>query len=193
MNFQKILLAGMTAVSLLGFRETDNKTSYKRFFNREIGGQVHVVIIKSTYELKVYDQDGWFGTYPVVFGSKSLGDKMMEGDRKTPEGTYHIASKRPHEKWDKMMLIDFPLKSDFDKFNQRKANGLVPKNAKLGGGIAIHGTWPHDDMAVDLFQNWTNGCIALKNEDVDELYDMLPVGTTITIIKEDKDHEYQDN
>lgn len=193
MNFQKMLLAGMTAVCLLGFRETDNRTSYKRFFNREIGGPVHVVIIKSSYELKVYDQDGWFGTYPVVFGSKSLGDKMMEGDRKTPEGTYHIASKRPHEKWDKMMLIDFPLKSDYDKFNQRKASGLVPKNAKLGGGIAIHGTWPHDDMAVDLFQNWTNGCIALKNEDVDELYDLLPVGTTVTIIKEDKNHEFQDN
>jgi len=193
MNFQKILLAGMTAVSLLGFRKTDHRTSYKRFFHREIGGQVHVVVIKSAYELKVYDQDGWFGTYPAVFGNKSLEDKMMEGDRKTPEGTYHIASKRPHEKWDKMMLIDFPLKSDFDKFNQRKASGLVPKNAKLGGGIAIHGTWPHDDMAVDLFQNWTNGCIALKNEDVDELYDMLPVGTTVTIIKEDKNHEYEDN
>jgi lipoprotein-anchoring transpeptidase ErfK/SrfK len=48
-------------------------------------------------------------------------------------------------------------------------------------------------MAVDLFQNWTNGCIALKNEDVDELYDLLPVGTPVTIIKEDKNHEYEDN
>ena len=62
---------------------------------------------------------------------------------------------------------------------QRKAKGLIPRNAKIGGGIAIHGTWPHDDMAVDLYQNWTNGCISLKNEDVDELYDMLPVGTTV--------------
>ena len=60
MNFQKMLLAGMIAVSLLGFRETDNRTSYKRFFHRQLGGQVHVVIVKSTYELKVYDQDGWY-------------------------------------------------------------------------------------------------------------------------------------
>jgi murein L,D-transpeptidase YafK len=186
MNFKKMLLAGMIAVCLLGFRETDNKTSCRRFFHPELTGTVYVVIVKTTYELKVYDQDGWYGTYPVVFGSKSLGDKMMEGDRKTPEGTYHIASKRPHEKWDKMMLIDFPLKADFDKFNQRKAQGLIPKTARLGGGIAIHGTWPHDDMAVDLFQNWTNGCIALKNEDVDELYDMLPVGTSVQIVKEEK-------
>jgi lipoprotein-anchoring transpeptidase ErfK/SrfK len=63
----------------------------------------------------------------------------------------------------------------------RKAKGLIPKNAKIGGGIAIHGTWPHDDIAVDLYQNWTNGCIALKNEDVDELYELLPIGTQVLI------------
>jgi murein L,D-transpeptidase YafK len=186
MNFQKMLLGGMTAVSLLGFRETDNRKVNKRFFHRQLTGDVTVVIVKSNYELNVYDQDGWYATYPVVFGSKSLDDKMMEGDRRTPEGVYHIASKRPHEKWDKMMLIDFPTKADMDKFNERKSRGLIPKNAKIGGGIAIHGTWPHDDMAVDLFQNWTNGCIALKNEDVDELYSLLPVGTSVTIKKEEK-------
>ncbi len=186
MKSRKLLLGAMIVFSLLGFRETDNKTSYKRFFHRQLTGAVTVVVIKANYELKVYDQDGWFGTYPAVFGSKSLDDKMMEGDRRTPEGTFHIASKRPHEKWDKMMLIDFPTKADLDKFNQRKAQGLIPRNAKIGGGIAIHGTWPHDDMAVDLYQNWTNGCISLKNEDVDELYDLLPIGTTVEILKEEK-------
>ncbi len=183
-NFQKLVLAGLLAVSILGFRAIDHRAANKRFFNRHLGGEVYILVIKSTYELKVYDQDGWYSTYPVVFGSKTLDDKMMEGDRKTPEGTFHITSKRPHEKWDKMMLIDFPTKPDLDKFNERKAKGLIPRNAKIGGGIAIHGTWPHDDMAVDLFQNWTNGCIALKNEDVDELYDMLPIGTRVTIVKE---------
>lgn len=187
MIFQKMGLAGMVAVSLLGFRNTDNRTSNKRFFHQQLAGTVYIIVFKSTYELKVYDQDGWYGTYPVVFGSKSMDDKMMEGDRKTPEGTFHIASKRPHEKWDKMMLIDFPTQTDIEKFNERKAKGLIPKNAKIGGGIAIHGTWPHDEMAVDLYQNWTNGCIALKNSDVDELYDMLPVGTTVTIMKEEKE------
>ena len=81
------------------------------------------------------------------------------------------------------MLIDFPTPSDYEKFNERKIKGLIPKNARIGGGIAIHGTWPHDEHVVDLYQNWTNGCIALKNEDVDELYDMVPVGTKVTIEK----------
>ena len=44
----------------------------------------YIIIDKSDYELKVYDEDGWYATYPIVFGSKDLGDKMKEGDRKTP-------------------------------------------------------------------------------------------------------------
>ncbi len=185
MKVQKMTLVGMAAVSLLAFRDAGSKnSSHKRFFHHRISGEVSVVILKESYELKVYDQDGWYATYPVVFGSKSLDDKMMEGDRKTPEGVYHIASKRPHEKWDKMMLIDFPTQTDLEKFKERKDKGLIPRNAKIGGGIAIHGTWPHDDMAVDLYQNWTNGCIALKNEDIDELYELLPIGAQVVIRKE---------
>jgi murein L,D-transpeptidase YafK len=186
MNVKKMILAGLAALSLLAFRDADSgiRSSHKRFFHRRLAGDVHVLVLKASYELKVYDQDGWYATYPVVFGSKSLDDKMMEGDRKTPEGVYHIVSKHPHEKWDKMMLIDFPTATDLEKFKMRKAKGLIPKNAKIGGGIAIHGTWPHDDIAVDLYQNWTNGCISLKNEDVDELYDMLPIGAQVVIQRE---------
>jgi murein L,D-transpeptidase YafK len=185
MNVKKMILVGLAAGSLLAFRDagTGSRASHKRFFHRQLNGDVSVLILKESYELKVYDQDGWYATYPVVFGSKSLADKMYEGDRKTPEGVYHIESKRPHEKWDKMMLIDFPTQADLEKFQARKAKGLIPKTARIGGGIAIHGTWPHDDMAVDLYQNWTNGCIALKNEDVDELYDLLPIGTQVVIQK----------
>jgi lipoprotein-anchoring transpeptidase ErfK/SrfK len=80
-----------------------------------------------------------------------------------------------------MMLLDFPTKADIDKFNQRKAQGLIPRSARIGGGIGIHGTWPRDDMAVDYLQQWTNGCISLKNDMVDELYDMLPIGTKVII------------
>src|ERR1700712_1940846 len=47
----------------------------------------YIIIDKSDYELKVYDEEGWYATYPVVFGGKDLGDKMKEGDRKTPNGS----------------------------------------------------------------------------------------------------------
>ena len=78
-------------------------------------------------------------------------------------------------------MLDYPNKESYDKFNQRKAEGVIPKSAKIGGGIAIHGTWPHDDIVVDDYTNWTNGCISLKNEDIDELDSILPVGTKVII------------
>lgn len=181
---KRVLVAvlALSATGLFAFSTVESKRLIKhRFFNDELSGKPYIIIDKSDYELRVYDDNGWYATYPVVFGSKSLDDKMLEGDRKTPEGTYHIASKRPHEKWDRMMLLDYPTKADYAKFNERKAKGLIPRSAKIGGGIGIHGTWQRDDMAVDFFQNWTNGCVSLKNDEVEELYAIIPVGTPVTI------------
>ena len=81
------------------------------------------------------------------------------------------------------MALDFPTQADVEKFNWRKQNGLIPASAKQGGDIGIHGTWPHEDYAVDQFQNWTEGCISLKNEHVKQLYAMIQVGTKVTIKK----------
>lgn len=171
------IAAGLTAFTI----HTKKRTVRYNRLNNELNGVPYLIVDKSDYELQVYDDDGWYATYPVVFGSKTLEDKMMEGDRKTPEGTFKIVSKRPHEKWGKIMLIDYPTKTDYEKFKQRKTKGVIPKSAKIGGGIGIHGTWPRDDMAVDYFQNWTNGCVSLKREEMDELYDMIPIGTRVTI------------
>jgi murein L,D-transpeptidase YafK len=144
---------------------------------------VKIVIDKSSYELYVYDADGWFATYPVVFGNSSLDDKKMEGDRNTPEGTFAIVSKRIHEKWDRYMGLNYPTKEDLEKFNERKRRGEVPSYATPGGGIGIHGVWPHEDFVIDRYKNWTNGCISLKNEDIEDLYGYITIGTTVTIRK----------
>jgi lipoprotein-anchoring transpeptidase ErfK/SrfK len=144
---------------------------------------VRIVIDKSSYELYVYDQKGWFATYPVVFGNNSLDDKKMEGDRNTPEGNFKIAGKKVHEKWDRFMGLDYPTAESLAKFRMRKQRGEIPANASPGGGVGIHGTWPHDDYMIDRYQNWTNGCISLKNEDIEDLYSYVPVGTPVTIRK----------
>lgn len=144
---------------------------------------VRVVIDKSDYELSVYDSKGWYATYPVVFGNASLSDKKMEGDRNTPEGAFRIVSKRVHEKWSRFLAIDYPTKESLYKFNQRKQRGEIPKSARPGGAIGIHGTWPNDDVVVDRYQNWTQGCISLKNGDVLEIYSYIPVGTPVVIKK----------
>ena len=146
-------------------------------------GRVYLVIDKSDYELNVYDEKGWYATYPVVFGNNSLDDKKMEGDRCTPEGVFHIVSKKNHEKWNRFMALDYPTRDSYEKFKRRKQTGEIPSDARIGGAIGIHGTWPHDDYIIDRFKNWTMGCISMKNPDVDDLYAYMPVGTQVTIRK----------
>jgi murein L,D-transpeptidase YafK len=181
MTSRHLILCSLLVVSLISFRDAPAGSARHRLFHHTPEGEVYIVVVKSNYELQLFDQDGWYATYPAVFGSKSLEDKMMQGDRKTPEGTFHIVSKRPHEKWNKIMDLDYPTAEDVAKFKERKADGLIPRTAKIGDGIAIHGTWPHDDNAVDAYQMWTNGCVSLKNEDMDEVYRMTPVGTKVII------------
>lgn len=146
-------------------------------------GTIYILIDKSKYELSVYDDKGWYATYPVVFGNSSLEDKKMEGDKNTPEGTFHIISKRIHDEWDRFMALDYPTKESWEKFNKRKALGEIPASAHIGGGIGIHGTWPHEDFVIDRYKNWTLGCISMKRSDVEELYNYTPVGTKVIIRK----------
>lgn len=146
-------------------------------------GAVTILIDKSDYELHVYDSKGWYATYPVVFGNNPLADKKMEGDKLTPEGRFRIVSKRPHDKWSRFLALDYPTPEHKARFEERKRRGEIPRNASPGGGIGIHGTWPNDDFMIDRFKNWTNGCIALKNSDVQELYGYIQVGTPVVIRK----------
>jgi murein L,D-transpeptidase YafK len=182
-----ILLSSSISVNHVPARKIVPQVSVVKNHERIKGdgpeGTIYIIIDKSDYELQVYDDKGWYATYPVVFGSSSLDDKEMEGDRKTPEGTFKVISKKSHPKWDRFIMLDYPNKESYEKFNQRKQTGEIPRNAAIGGGVGIHGTWPHEDYQVDKYKNWTNGCIALKNEDVEDLYDYVPVGTKVIIRK----------
>lgn len=189
--FVTFLLAAMVLVSFTDKRPKGEKpvtkkkaASVKTITPKTLPYSPYTVIIdKSDYELRVYDKDGWYATYPVVFGNKSLSDKKMEGDRNTPEGTFHIISKKNHSEWGKFMLIDYPNDESIEKFVQRKSKGEIPASASIGGGIGIHGTRKNEEFAVDRYQNWTWGCISVKYSDIFELYDLLPVGTKVVIQK----------
>jgi murein L,D-transpeptidase YafK len=143
----------------------------------------YIIIDKSDYELKVYDDQGWYATYPVVFGSNDLKDKYMEGDKRTPEGNFKVLLKKIHPKWGFELLLNFPNEESIRKFNDRQQHGLIPRNAKIGNGIAIHATRPQEEWTVDYYQNWTDGCVSLKYREAKDLYSYIPVGTPVTIQK----------
>ena len=141
----------------------------------------YIIISKRDYELKVYDDEGWYATYPCVFGSSDLRDKYMEGDKRTPEGKFKVLLKKIHPKWGFELLLDYPNEESIYKFKAENCKRIGSTNARIGGGIAIHATRPQEEWTVDYYQNWTDGCVSLKYTEAKDLYSYIPVGTPVTI------------
>jgi murein L,D-transpeptidase YafK len=159
-----------------------SKTVVKKIVRKNyIDNPYYIIISKKDYELKVYDDQGWYATYPCVFGSNDMRDKYVEGDKRTPDGKFKVLLKKIHPQWGFELLLDYPNAESIEKFKERKAEGIIPRNAKIGSGIAIHATRPQEEWTVDYYQNWTDGCISLKYSEAKDLYSYIPVGTPVTI------------
>ena len=144
---------------------------------------IKIVIVKSKYELSIWSGTTNLKTYPVVFGHNPVDDKLRQGDMCTPEGIFKIKSKYPHASWAKFMWIDYPNATSWEKHNEAKRKGIIAANSKIGGEVGIHGVPKDCDYAIDTKQNWTWGCISLKNKDVNEIYEVIGVGTEVEIKK----------
>ena len=116
-------------------------------------------------------------TYKVAIGKDRTGRKEFEGDMKTPEGSYTIINKNARSEFHKNLGISYPNQQDIIQAQR------IGKAA--GGDIKIHGL-KNGQGYVGKFHrwiDWTNGCIALTNDEMDQLYDHTPVGTLIEIKK----------
>lgn len=185
-----LLFTGIVLLSFVPIRKKKKSTvprpavtAVAKTSHDSLENPYYIIVDKSDYELRVYDKEGWYATYPIVFGSKDLSDKMREGDRRTPEGSFKVILKKIHPQWGPELLLDYPNDETLQRFNDRKAKGLIPKTAKPGGGIAIHATRPQEEWTVDNFYNWTDGCISAKYTEMQDLYSYIPVGTPVTIQK----------
>lgn len=113
--------------------------------------------------------------FDVELGRNWVGDKKKMGDKATPEGIYRIINKFSGTKYNNALLIDYPNEEDKKRFNLEKAKGIIPKTAKIGGGIEIHGS---GGKGVD----WTEGCIALEDSEMEVVYRIAAIGTPVTIV-----------
>lgn len=134
-----------------------------------------LVIYKSKRLLLVYSKNKIIKRYKVALGSHPKGKKHFEGDGKTPEGKYYINNKNPYSSYHLNLGISYPNQQD----------RLYAQNHKkpAGGAIKIHGL-PNKFSYLGKLQrlyDWTQGCIALSNSEIEELYKIIPVGTIIYI------------
>lgn len=145
--------------------------------SRALSGEVDsLVVYKSKREMVAYGRGKKLKTYIVSLGATPSGAKHCEGDRKTPEGIYHINDKNPNSIYHKNLGISYP--NDADR-RYAKAHKL-----STGGDVKIHGLpnnpkYPAKDY---LYSDWTWGCIAVSNEEIDELYRFVKTGAVINIL-----------
>lgn len=143
--------------------------------------QIELRVYKQYGRMYVYHKGEFLTAYRCVFGKNLKGQKLFEGDKRTPEGWFTITGVRDHGKWAKFMDINYPTDESRKNHEQAKANGTIPQSARIGGSVGIHGVWEGGDAAIKGKFNWTDGCVSLSNPDVRELAQIVRPGTRIWI------------
>lgn len=147
-----------------------------------------ILVRKGRRELLLYSSDKLVRTYHVGLGLSPVGDKVREGDRRTPEGDFYIFTKNDKSAFYLSLGLSYPntphaerglrdgliSRAQYDAIIRAlRAKKRPPQNTPLGGLIYIHGNGAQSD--------WTWGCVALENEDIRELFDAVGVGTPVRI------------
>ena len=134
-----------------------------------------IVVYKSKRIMQIYSDGRLLKTYTIALGRNPIGAKEFEGDRKTPEGVYYINDKNPNSGWHKNLGISYPNATDRKRAKQM---GKSP-----GGAIKIHGLKNKRGFVGKFhrWKDWTLGCIAVTDDEVDELYRSVKIGTPIEI------------
>ncbi|MDR0587527.1 MAG: L,D-transpeptidase family protein [Burkholderiales bacterium] len=134
-----------------------------------------IVIMKAKREMTVYQKDSPLKTYKIALGFAPVGAKQFQGDGKTPEGTYRVNDKNPKSKYHKNLGVSYP--------NDKDRAFAAQHGKSAGGDIKIHGLGKTFGAlgSMHTLSDWTLGCIAVTNEEIDEIYAHTKVGATIEI------------
>lgn len=149
-----------------------------------------VRIEKSARRLTVFSDDTPVKGFRIALGGEPAGDKEREGDLRTPEGEFYVCTRNPESKYHRALGLSYPNEEDADRglaaglITKREHREIVtaihrlqrpPWKTSLGGEIMIHG-------AGATRGDWTLGCIALDDRDIEELFTALPLGTPVDIV-----------
>ena len=159
--------------------------------NREITPLLEnprIVIKKNQRLLQIFDGEQLVKEYKIALGFAPDGDKFSEGDGRTPEGKFYVFTKNPESKFHLSLGLSYPnieaarrglkdkiiSREEFEAIESAiNEKRMPPPKTALGGEIYIHGGGVETD--------WTQGCVALKNEEIKEIFDAIPVGAEVVI------------
>lgn len=134
-----------------------------------------IVVSKTQRKMELYSGGKVIKTYRIALGPNSVGPKTRQGDHRTPEGTYRIDAKNAHSRYHLALHVSYPDAKDRER--ARKL-GVSP-----GGDIMIHGLPDQYAFLGPLHTkyDWTDGCIAVSNAEIEEIWKLVPVGTEVQI------------
>lgn len=133
----------------------------------------HILIEKSARKLTVFHDGKALRTYQIALGFAPAGDKVQQGDGKTPEGVFKINRRNSKSSYHLSLGLDYPLPQDIAA---AKVAGVDP-----GGDIFIHGQPNGLGRLATISYDWTAGCIAISDHEIEELWRVVQTGTTVEI------------
>lgn len=158
---------------------------------------VKLRVLKRKHMLQVLIDGKEVRRFRVSLGFDPRGPKLLRGDGRTPVGDYVIYDKRPSDRFRWFLALNYPAVTDADRafkaglisedtwteiFFAEREHHAPPWDTPLGAFIGIHGTGGGGWVARKRqISDWTDGCIAVSDRDIDELYDLTPVGTRVEI------------
>jgi murein L,D-transpeptidase YafK len=134
-----------------------------------------IVVVKSTHTMTLYAGNEKLREYHVWLGRGPGNAKQQQGDNETPEGNYTITGRNAHSAAHLSLRISYPNATDRERARKLHVNP--------GGDIMIHGLPPGNDWVKPGTQlaDWTFGCVALADSEMDEVWKLVPIGTSIEI------------
>ena len=167
------------------YADAETVTRWQRWKNETIAwsrreGRAAIVVVKEAHLLTVFVGGQPTKSYTVELGFNWIADKLREGDGSTPEGRYRVVARMDHlaSGFYKALRIDFPNAEDRAEFGRARRRGEIPASARIGGLIEIHGGGGRQ-------RDWTDGCVAVTNPEIEDLFGRVSVGTPVTIVGSD--------
>ena len=153
-------------------------TTLKIKAETSVGHLIHadrIVVVKSTHTMTLYARGRELKVYHVWLGRGTGKAKQQRGDNETPEGDYTIIGRNAHSSAYLSLRISYPNAADLER--------ACRLHVDPGGDIMIHGLPPGNDWVKpgQQLSDWTFGCIAVTNAEMDELWKLVPIGTPIEI------------
>jgi len=135
----------------------------------------HILVLKTKHKMMLMSGDQVVKAYSVALGAGGLAPKRRQGDNRTPEGVYRVDFRNPASHYHRALHVSYPDESDRESARKR---GVSP-----GGDIMIHGLGPDFKwLGTEHYRNdWTAGCIAVTDEEIEEIWRLVPDGVMVEI------------